>query len=49
MTGEALIAALQASPDRDIDIAPARQPFAVRNSVRLSDDRRRLQSIGDHQ
>ncbi len=30
-TGEALIAALQASPYRDIDIAPARQAMPVRD------------------
>jgi prevent-host-death family protein len=30
-TGEVLIAAMQASPDRDIDIAPQRAPFPVRD------------------
>ncbi len=29
-TGEALIAAMQASPDRDIDIEPQRAPMPVR-------------------
>jgi len=31
MTGEALIAALQASPLREIDIAPGRTPMPVRS------------------
>jgi prevent-host-death family protein len=30
LTGEALIAAMQASPHRDIDIEPRRAPMAVR-------------------
>jgi len=30
-TGRALIAAMRASPDRDIDLAPARGPLPVRN------------------
>jgi hypothetical protein len=30
LTGDALIAALQASPFRDIDIAPSRTPMPVR-------------------
>ncbi|MEJ0045154.1 MAG: hypothetical protein WDN04_02690 [Rhodospirillales bacterium] len=29
-TGEALIAAMQASPHRDIDIEPPREPMPVR-------------------
>jgi prevent-host-death family protein len=29
-TGQALIAAMQASPDRDLDIAPPRAPMPVR-------------------
>jgi prevent-host-death family protein len=31
LTGEALIAALQASPARDLDLAPARAAFPVRD------------------
>ena len=31
LTGEALIAAMRASPDRDIDIEPVREPMAVRD------------------
>jgi prevent-host-death family protein len=31
LTGRALIAAMQASPDRDIDLAPARGPLPVRD------------------
>jgi prevent-host-death family protein len=31
LTGEALIAALQASPARDVDLAPARGAFPVRD------------------
>jgi prevent-host-death family protein len=31
LTGEALIAAMQASPARDIDLAPRRAPFPVRD------------------
>jgi len=31
LTSSALIAAMQASPDRDIDLAPARGPLPVRN------------------
>jgi prevent-host-death family protein len=31
LTGAALIAAAQASPNRDIDIAPARSPMPVRD------------------
>ncbi len=31
MTGQALIAAMQASPHRDIDLAPARGPLPVRD------------------
>ncbi|HEX4764780.1 MAG TPA: type II toxin-antitoxin system Phd/YefM family antitoxin [Lichenihabitans sp.] len=30
LTGEALIAAMQASPDRDVDIEPKRAPLPVR-------------------
>jgi hypothetical protein len=30
LTGEALIAAMQASPHRDIDLAPGRKPMSVR-------------------
>jgi prevent-host-death family protein len=30
-TGEALIAVMQASPHRDIEIEPARMPFPMRN------------------
>lgn len=30
-TGKALVAAMQASPDRDIDIEPRRTPFPVRD------------------
>jgi prevent-host-death family protein len=33
LTGEALIAAMQASPDRDIDLAPARGPLPVRDVI----------------
>jgi hypothetical protein len=31
LTGEALIAAMQASPHRDIELEPARAPMPVRN------------------
>ncbi len=31
LTGEALIAAMQDSPDRDIDLAPSREPSPVRD------------------
>jgi prevent-host-death family protein len=31
LTGEALIAAMQASPARDIDLTPMRAPFPVRD------------------
>lgn len=31
VTGEALIAAMQASPYRDVDIAPQREPMPVRD------------------
>jgi prevent-host-death family protein len=30
LTGQALIAAMQASPHRDVDIAPRREPMPVR-------------------
>ena len=33
LTGEALIAAMQASPHRDIDIEPKRAPMPVREVV----------------
>ena len=33
LTGEALIAAMQASPHRDIDIEPKRAPMPVRQVV----------------
>jgi prevent-host-death family protein len=32
LTGEALIAAMQASPHRDIDLAPGRTPMPVRKA-----------------
>ncbi len=32
-TGEALIAAMQASPHRDIDIEPVREPMPVRDVI----------------
>jgi prevent-host-death family protein len=32
LTGEALIAAMQASPHRDIDLAPERTPMPVRKA-----------------
>ncbi len=32
-TGEALIAAMQASPHRDINIEPGREPFPVRDVI----------------
>ncbi len=34
-TGAALIAAMQAAPDRDIDLAPERAPMPVRAAVTL--------------
>ncbi len=34
-TGAALIAAMQAAPDRDIDVAPERAPMPVRAAVTL--------------
>jgi prevent-host-death family protein len=33
LTGEALIAAMQASPDRDVDLAPSRGPSPVRDVI----------------
>jgi prevent-host-death family protein len=33
LTGKALITALEASPDRDIDLAPARGPVPVRDVI----------------
>lgn len=33
VTGEALIAAMQASPHRDLDIEPTREPMPVRSVV----------------
>ena len=33
LTGEALIAAMQASPDREIDIEPKRAPMPVRTVI----------------
>ncbi len=33
LTGEALVQAMQASPDRDIDLAPAGTPMPVRDVV----------------
>jgi hypothetical protein len=37
ITGQALVAALQASPHRDLNIEPKRGPMPVRG-VRLSDE-----------
>jgi prevent-host-death family protein len=34
LTGQALIAAMQASPDRDIDLSPERGPLPVRDVSR---------------
>jgi prevent-host-death family protein len=36
LTGEALIAAMQASPHRDIDIEPRRSPMPCTRSTRIS-------------
>ncbi len=33
LTGEALVAAMQACPDREIDITPGRAPMPVRDVV----------------